>query len=104
MSKKKLEIWLGQMEPRVPAAFLPFLVQDFAELEEGEAVERETLTTSGISSLGRALGRRGRDRTAAFHLLAADAFITYACESGALEADPRAALGELLTRIGEAFR
>jgi hypothetical protein len=38
----------------------------------------------------------GRVRASAFHLLAADALLTYACEAAMEEADPRAELLETL--------
>lgn len=104
MSNNELEPWLGLRIPRVPTVFLPYLRRDFRGEEGKRELGREALTESGITALGRALGRPGRDREAAFHLLAADAFFTYGCESAALEDDPPGALRELLDRIGEAFR
>jgi hypothetical protein len=103
VSDKKLEAWMGSREPPVPSAFLPYLALSFTAAEGGEEIGRGRLTESGIAALEHALGRPGRDRAAAFHLLAADALVTYACEEAALENHPAEALTELLNRIGEAF-
>jgi hypothetical protein len=61
------------------------------------------LAELGEAALRRALENPGRDRGAAFHLLAADAFLTYACEVGAEEADVQGSLMALLEQIGERF-
>ena len=42
------------------------------------------------------LARPGRDREGAFHLLAADALLTYACEASAGEEDVERSLVDLL--------
>ena len=64
----------------------------------GPGTTTEALLHAGLSELDAARSAPGRVRTSAFHLLAADALLTYACEA-ALEADdPRAALVEILRR------
>jgi hypothetical protein len=98
MSKRSLEKWLQEREPAVPALFLPYLL--------GDAVgpgDDEDLAKLGEEGLRRALMRPGRDRAAAFDLLAADAFLTYACEEALTERDGQGALRDILTRIGERF-
>ena len=57
----------------------------------------------GVEALSRALEKPGRNRETAFELLAADAFLTYACEAVAQEADVGAGLEGLLERLGDRF-
>ena len=56
-------------------------------------------TAAGLAALERAEAEPGRVRGSAFHLLAADALITYACEAALDEDDPR----EALRAIGRAL-
>jgi len=99
MSKVTLEDWLRLRAPPVPASFLPHL------LEAGEGFhEPLDLAGRGAASLAKALRRPGRDREAAFHLLSADAFLTYACEAVAQDWDPKASLEAVLEGLGDRFR
>ena len=59
------------------------------------------LVTGAQSALREALARGGKDRTAAFSLLAADGLLTYALEDCAGAADPEAALLDLLGATAE---
>lgn len=62
----------------------------------GEGTTAEALLQAGLGELDAARAEPGRVRRSAFHLLSADALLTYACEA-ALEADdPRAALVRIL--------
>ena len=99
MSQVTLEDWLRRRIPPIPAPFLPHLLEG-----RGEVFRPLDLESRGVASLAKALGKPGRDREAAFHLLAADAFLTYACEALAHEPDPRAALETLLGGLGDRFR
>jgi hypothetical protein len=54
---------------------------------------------AGLLHLEEAVTRPGRDREAAYRLLAADALITYGCEAASEAADIRAALREVLGRV-----
>lgn len=98
VSDKTLEMWLQEREPAVPGPFLPHLLGD-PSVPPGVA----ELADLGEAALFRALGKPGRNRGAAFDLLAADAFLTYACEAGAEEADVRACLTALLEHLRERF-
>ncbi len=98
MSRKTLEEWLKECEPKIPAPFLPYL----SGVSSGPA-GIETLIASGEEALSRALGETGQNRAAAFDLLAADAFLTYACEAVAAGGDVRQGLEALLEHIGERF-
>jgi hypothetical protein len=72
--------------------------------EEGEApISVEELRRLGEEALERALAHPGRDRRAAFDLLAGDALITYACELLAREDDPGGRLDGLLKELGGRF-
>ena len=98
MSEEPLEVWLQSRVPRIPAPFLPHLRED----GEGPSGALE-LAALGANALGRALERPGRNREAALHLLAADAFFTYACEAVLPEGDVQAGLERLLERLGDRF-
>jgi len=80
----------------------------------GEAMQREvstapdesrvfaTLAAAGCRALERAVERSGRRPETALDLLVADAFLTYACEAAAVEAeDVAAALTDVLVRVSE---
>jgi hypothetical protein len=88
--------WLRTRTPPVPEPFLPFLL----EMGDG-AGSQQDLTSMGIRALSRALDEAGKDRGGAFHLLSADAFLTYACEIVAeVGGDVRAGLEEVLFLVG----
>jgi hypothetical protein len=98
MSHKQLQVWLREREPEIPVAFLPHLL---GELSCPAGADH--LAELGEKVLVRALEQPGRNRSAAFHLLAADAFFTYACEAMATESNVQGGLKALLKRIGERF-
>ncbi len=54
----------------------------------------------GLRALSRALEKPGRVRAAAFDLLVADAFLTYACEAMAASGDVGAGLESLIGQLG----
>lgn len=54
------------------------------------------LLQGGLAELDASREMPGRVRASAFHLLAADALITYACEAALGVGDPRGALVEIL--------
>jgi hypothetical protein len=95
-----LEAWLEERSPRVPPAFLPLLLEDAGPV----GANPEGLTELGERALLRSLETPGRKRPAAFHLLAGDAFVTYACELLADGADVGVRLGALLERLGARLR
>ena len=59
----------------------------------------ERLSRAGLLHLEDAVARPGRDREAAYQLLAADALITYGCEAASEAPDVRGALSEALVRV-----
>jgi hypothetical protein len=98
MSEETLEVWLRGRVPRIPAPFLPHLLEG----GEGPSGAME-LSAQGAEAMSRALERPGRNRDAAFLLLSADAFFTYACEAVVQERDVQAGLEGLLERLGGRF-
>ncbi len=98
MPEKTLEEWLQGRSPPIPGSFLPHLLKHEAASPEGSH-----LSALGMGALSEALERPGRNREAAFQLLSADAFFTYACEALAQEADVRVGLETFLERLGDRF-
>lgn len=91
--------WLTKAEPPVPEEFAARL-----ELAPATGPDPDRLVSAAEESLERALEPDGRERRGAFDMLAADGFLTYACEE-ALEADdPAPVLAAMVRRIGRSFR
>jgi len=72
------------------------------ETPDGEPLE--VLKRLGLLELDRARSAPGRIRDSAFHLLTADALLTYACEAALDSADPAAALGTMLREAASEAR
>ncbi len=99
-SPLSLEDWLQTRTPAVPMAFLPYLLESGSGVTEGQ-----DLTSMGLLALSQALAEPGKDRDGAFHLLSADAFLTYACEIVAEgTGDVVDGLEEILARVGGLYR
>jgi hypothetical protein len=97
MSITTMESWLRSRVPGIPSEFLPHLL-DFGR---AEAPTAEGLEAMGKEAITGALERPGRDREAAFALLAGDAFLTYACEASAEDdGDVGGALMGIINRLG----
>jgi hypothetical protein len=79
---KQVRSWLAERRPPPPGPLARWL--DGVELS-GDTVP-EALVYGGLRELSRARAEPGRVRKSAFHLLAADALITYGCEA-ALETE-----------------
>jgi len=60
----------------------------------------EALMRSGLASLDHARAVPGRVRESAYHLLRADALLTYACQAALEERDPGATLARILEAAG----
>jgi hypothetical protein len=60
----------------------------------------DLLAQAGLDALDQARSAPGRVRGSAFHLLAADALLTYACEAAVEGDDPEAQLEGILRRAG----
>ena len=96
-----LRDWLEARRPVVPDALRDWLVVD-----DDLPLSVDALVELGIAELERAEVTRRLDRNAAFHLLAADAFFTYACEAATDEpgaADIASRLSWTLDRCAAAW-
>ena len=89
--------WLRERSPRAPAS-LERRVDGF--LQEDGSVRFSAFMEGAESALERVLGDPSiRDRESAYDLLAADALLTYACETVLSEEDPASSLEEILRRV-----
>ena len=95
MDQERLETWLRGRVPPIPEPFLTLLAE-----VAGHQVNDRDPGGLGLGALSRALGHPGRNRATAFDLLAADAFITYACEEASRDPNPTRELLAFMTRIG----
>lgn len=93
--------WLAGRRVSPPDVMSPWL-----EVEaEGEVPLWESMARSGMAALNRARSVPGRVRESAYHLLRADALLTYACELIAEEStDPEEVLGRILENVGDCRR
>jgi len=90
-----LMAWLAEREPAPPEELRRRLVSAVAE----RGSSGETLGVAAMAQLHETLTRPGRDREAAFHLLVADALLTYACEAATDKEDMEGSLCDLLERL-----
>ena len=99
--------WLAARTPPAPDELKAWfkLTDDGEDLDGGVASVPGRLVAGGLAHLDDAVARPGRDREAAYQLLAADALITYGCEAASEAADVRGVLREVLVRVsaGEAL-
>ena len=86
--------WVKTRDPRVPEPFRPFL-------DASEPPSVEGLVTAARRELGRSLQIEAGDRHGAFALLAADAYLTYACERAVEDGGGPAELKQVLSRLLE---
>jgi len=89
--------WLAGRRVSPPGSMSPWLgIED----EDGMPVW-QSLARGGVAALNRARSAPGRVRESAYHLLRADALLTYACEAVAEESDdPENALVSILQTVG----
>jgi len=86
--------FLATRNPSAPEPLATWL----AGVPLGPGAESEALLRAGLSELDASRSAPGRVRASAFHLLAADALLTYACEAALDHDDPRPAFVEILQR------
>ena len=93
--------WVAARTPPAPDELKAWLKipDDISDPDGGVASVPESLLRAGLLHLEEAVGRSGRDREAAYQLLAADALVTYGCEAASESADVRGALREVLDRV-----
>ena len=94
-----LGTWIDARRPAVPNGLKEWLAVD-----DDLLLSVAGLAELGIVALGRAEVSRRLDRYAAFQLLAADAFLTYACEAAVDEPDVASGLHLILDRCAAAWR
>jgi len=95
MAETPLSEWLRRREPRLPEVFLDRLLSEGS----GDA-STATLVRLGTGALSRSKNATGRQREAAYDLLTADAYITYACELAARSQEVEAELVAVLRSVG----
>ncbi len=95
--------WLATRTPPAPDELKAWLkISDGGvDPDDGVASVAGFLVARGLAHLDEAVATPGRDREAAYRLLAADALITYGCEAASEEADVRRTLREVLLRVSE---
>jgi hypothetical protein len=86
--------WLDEMHPSPPEGLRVRLKADM--MQSGQEARPDRLRDAARVSL-EAASARSRDRAAAFDLLLADAWITYACEAAIEGEDPDAALDRIVS-------
>ncbi len=93
--------WLATRTPPAPDELKAWLkIPDEGTDPRGPAGSvPASLVRAGLLHLEEAVARPGRDREAAYQLLAADALITYGCEAASEAGDVRGVLREVLVRV-----
>ena len=93
--------WVATRTPPAPDELKAWfkIPGDNSDPDGGVASVPESLLRAGLLHLEEAVGRPGRDREAAYQLLAADALVTYGCEAASEAADIRGVLREVLGRV-----
>ena len=93
--------WLATRTPPAPDELQAWLKIPDEGTDPGGGVGSVpgSLVRAGLLHLEEAVARPGRDREAAYQLLAADALITYGCEAASEADDVRAVLREVLVRV-----
>lgn len=86
--------WIDQREPPVPRAFRPCL-------EAAGPATPDGFATAAAAAMRACAAKDPRDRAAAFSLLAADAFITYACQMVLLDGGGGRELRRIARRVAE---
>jgi len=102
MNRDDVLAWLAAREPAAPALLTGRLAEVARELPADRlgGTMTEAMSELGQYALDRSLGRGDTGNEVALDLLAADAFVTYACEAAAEEdADVRRAVTNLLGRL-----
>jgi hypothetical protein len=92
----ELAAWMADREPPPPGALLAHMA-DAPEVPADADPALDALLSVARRALRDALAREG-ERDGAFRLLAADAYLTYACEIALESSDP----GGALLRVAEA--
>ena len=92
-----LRSWIAGRTPPVPGDFGRWMTPEAGEAGAGV----DALANEAERALSRALNPQGRARGGAFDLLAADGFLTWACEAAIESDDPDGELQRLIERFSE---
>jgi len=95
--------WLDRRTPPPPQE-LRDRMSETLEATGDEDDAFPALASAALEELDRARRSPGRVRESAFHLLTADALLTYACEAALDLPDPDAALRDLVERAASTER
>ena len=91
--------WVRAREPAPPPELLLWL-----EAGGDDGLGSSVLARRGVQALHDAMQEDPSNRESAFRLLAADAYLTYACEAAVDDRDVAAILVGILDRVGEMTR
>ena len=93
--------WIATRTPPAPAELKGWfkIPDDGADPPDVVATVRRSLLRAALVHLEDAVVRPGRDREAAYQLLAADALITYGCEAASDATDVRGGLREIFVGV-----
>lgn len=93
--------WLATRTPPAPDELKAWLKipDERGDPDGGVASVPGSLLKAALAHLENAVARPGREREAAYQLLAADALITYGCEAASEARDVRGALRELFVGV-----
>ena len=89
--------WIDRRVRQVPPEFRPHLTA-------AGPVSLDALLAAAEREVEVGMAQAPRDRTAAFALLAADAYVTYACEVAIAEGGDGASLGDVVRRVAHGWR
>lgn len=98
-----VDAWLARRRPVPPAELVARMASAPGDAAESGDV-LQGLTGRALEALEQARRAPGRVRESAYHLLTADALLTYACEAALDAPDPAAALEELVGRASSPDR
>ena len=87
--------WIGARKPPVPGDFAEWMLPGDPSAPAGP----ESLFQEAQVALSRSLEPEGRPRAGAFDLLAADGFLTWACEAALETGDPSSVLKDFVRRL-----
>ncbi|MDX1566898.1 MAG: hypothetical protein R3223_03795 [Longimicrobiales bacterium] len=96
-----MDRWLAKRMERVPEEFRSWLDPEVDEGDDdpGSSPVARDLEDRGLASLQEAVGAPGRNRDSAFHLLAADAYLTWSAEAVVEGSNPESELRDLVRRV-----
>ena len=97
----EIERWLAARRPGPPDELAGTLCDSLGGVREIGGPRAEALSEAGRERLKEARSHLGRVRESAFHLLAADALVTYACEAAMESEDPQVSLSRILDVAAE---